>query len=96
MADALHSNWTIPQVLAAFPGVVRVDSGDDLLAARVRGSIPTRTVYLYLYGDDPDAIFFDLEDTTLSTAWDHAVHRGQVQSLSELREIVTDWLENHR
>lgn len=96
MADALHSKWTIPQVLAAFPDVVRVDSGGDLLAARVRGSIPTRTVYLYLYGNDPDAISFDLEDAADTTTWDHAVQRGQVRSLSELREIVTGWLENHR
>ena len=93
MADALHSNWSVPQVLAALTGVRRVDAGADLLAFRVAGESPTRTVYVYLYGDDPDRISFDLEDSTANTgAWDHAVQHGETRSLSELREVVKGWL----
>jgi hypothetical protein len=50
MADALHSNWTVAQVLAALQGLRRIDDGFDLLAFRVAGASPTRAVYVYLYG----------------------------------------------
>jgi hypothetical protein len=93
MPDALHSNWTIPQILVALPGLLRVDDGSDLLACRVTSANPTRTAYVYLYGNDQDLISFDLEDEAAETGkWDHAVRCGQTGSLAELREVVLGWL----
>jgi hypothetical protein len=93
MADALHSNWTVPQVLAALPGLRRLDDGSDLLAFRVAGASPSRTVYVYLYGGTPDLVSFDLEDEAVETGeWHHAVRRGRTDSLAELREVVSGWL----
>ncbi len=89
----LRSNWTIPQVLAELSGVRRIDDAIDLLAFRVAGSNPTRTVYVYLYGGDPDLISFDLEDETESAEeLDHTVRRGHTRSLNELRSTVLEWL----
>jgi hypothetical protein len=96
MAAALHSNWTVPRVLAALPGVRRLDDGADLLAFRVAGASQTRTAYVYLYGGDPDLISFDLEDQAVeSDAWDHAVRRGQTRSLADLTNAVLGWLGEH-
>jgi hypothetical protein len=93
MADPLDSNWTVPQVLAALPGLRRVDDGDDLLAFRVAGACLTRTAYVYLYGGTPELISFDLEDEAVETGeWDHAVQRGQTRSLAELRAVVSEFL----
>jgi hypothetical protein len=93
IADVLRSNWTVPQVLAALPGVRRVDDGSDLLAFRVAGASPTRRVSVYMYSGDPDLISFDLEDEAADTgAWDHAVRRGVTRSLVELRDVILDWL----
>lgn len=50
MADGLHSNWTVPQVLTALPELRREDDGSDLLAFRVIGASPNRAAYVYLYG----------------------------------------------
>jgi hypothetical protein len=94
MDDALHSNWTVSQVLAALRGVRRVDGGSDLLAFRVAGASPTRTAYVYLFGSDPGLISFDLEDQAAEIGeWDKAVQRGQTRSLAELAEVVSGWLE---
>jgi hypothetical protein len=80
-------------VLAALPGLRRVDDGSDLLAFRLAGTSPTRSVYVYLYGGAPDLISFDLEDEAVeSGTWDHAVVRGQTHSLAELRRAVVQWL----
>jgi hypothetical protein len=92
--NALESNWTVPEVLAALPGLRRVDDGTDLLAFRVAGASPTRTAYVYLYGGSRDLISFDLEDGVIQTGgWDHAVRRGQTSSLAELREVVSGFLD---
>ena len=40
----------------------RVAEGDDLLTCRIHGSVPDRSVYIYLYGADNDAIYYDLEN----------------------------------
>jgi hypothetical protein len=93
MADALDSNWSVPQLLAALPDVRRVDDGADLLAFRIAGESPSRTVYVYLYGGDPGRISFDLEAPTATTGeWDHAVRRGETRSLTELQQVVSGWL----
>jgi len=93
MNDPLNSNWTVPQVLAVLTELRRLDDGSDLLAFRVAGAHPTRTAYVGLYGADPNVISFDLEDEARDTGeWDHAVRRGQTNSLDELREVLTNWL----
>jgi hypothetical protein len=82
--------------MAALPDVRRIDDEADLLAFRVAGASPTRAAYIYLYGDDPNVISFDLEDESVNTGeWDHAVRRAQTRSLAELREVVLDWLRGN-
>jgi hypothetical protein len=93
MRDNLHSSWTIQEILAALPEFRRIDDGGDLLAFRLAGAIPHRSVYVYLYGDDPRLIHFDLEDESVETGeWDHAINRGSVRSLEDLRPQVRVWL----
>jgi len=71
----------------------RTDDGADLLALGVAGVMPQRSVYFYLYGDDPDLIHFDLEDESVETGeWDNTVERGSVRSIEDLRVIVVRWL----
>lgn len=93
MRDMLRTNWTIEPLVAALRDFRRTDDGTDLLAFRVAGRLPQRSVYVYLYGDNPDLINFDLEDEGVETGeWDHAVQRGSVRSVEELQKIVTRWL----
>ena len=93
MDDSLRSNWEIPQIVSALPGLRRVDEGGDLMACRIAGKHHTRTAYVYLYGGTPDLISFDLEDESVETdEWDRAIKRGEVTSLPELRDIVSEWL----
>jgi len=93
MQDNLRSNWSVSALLAGLREFRRSDDGSDLLAFRVFGSIPHRFVFVYLYGNDPDLIHFDLEDESAKTAeWDYAVVRGSVRSLDELQDVVHSWL----
>ena len=93
MPNNLHSNWSVPELLAGLRHFRRADDGSDLLAFRVVGDFPHRAVFVYLYGKDPDLIHFDLEDESRETRnWDHAVRRGSVRSLEELRSVVASWL----
>ena len=93
MRDNLHSNWTIQEILAILPEFRWIDDGGDLLAFRLAGVVPHRSVYVYLYGEDPRLISFDLEDESVETGeWDHAVKRGSVRSLKDLRTQVRAWL----
>jgi hypothetical protein len=93
MRDNLRSNWSVPQLLAGLRDFHRTDHGGDLLAFRLAGAAPQRSVYVYLYGEDPDLIHFDLEDESAETGeWDHAVRRGSARSAEELRAIVCAWL----
>jgi hypothetical protein len=94
MRDNLHSNWSLATLLAALPEFRRTDDGIDLLAFRLAGAIPQHSVYVYLYGGDPDLIHFDLEDESANTdEWDHAVRRGSARSIAELRAVVLAWLQ---
>lgn len=93
MSDPLRSNWSLDNLLAQLPGLRRVDDGGDLLAFRVAGLSPSRTAYVYLYGDDPALIHYDLEDPSIDDGeWDHAVERGSVASGERLRALLDDWL----
>jgi hypothetical protein len=93
MRDLLRTNWTIEPLLAALRDFRRVDDGTDLLAFRVAATGRQRSVYVYLYGGDPDLINFDLEDESVETEeWDHAVERGSVGTIDDLRAIVIRWL----
>lgn len=93
MRDRLQSNGSVPQILEALQGYTRCDDGVDLLAFRLSGVVRHRRVYVYLYGDDPDLIHFDLEDrSAASEALDYAVRRGAVRSTDELLAVVRLWL----
>jgi hypothetical protein len=88
------SQWSVPGLLAKLPGYRRVDRGGESLAFRVAGDLPARSVYVYLYGDDPAAIHFDLEDATeLRPGWDQPPERGSVRSPGDLALVVRWWLE---
>ena len=94
MRDNLYSNWSVSGLLAQLSDFRRADNGNDLLAFRLVGTLPYRSVYVYLYGEDPDLIRFDLEDESAPTGeWDHAVHRGSVRSVEELQSVVCSWLK---
>lgn len=94
MRNLLRTNWTIEPLLEALRDFRRTDDGTDLLAFRVAGDTPQRSVYVYLYGNDPDLINFDLEDDSVETGeWDHAVERGSVRSIDDLRAFVVRWLD---
>jgi hypothetical protein len=91
--DNLRSNWSVSELLAELRDFRRVDDGSDLLAFRLIGSYPQRSVYVYLFGENPDLIHFDLEDEFAQTGqWDHAVRRGWAGSVVELQEVVGSWL----
>jgi hypothetical protein len=91
--DNLRSNWTIEGLLTRLPAFRRVDDRGDGLAFRVAGVSPTRTAYVYLYGEDPDLIHYDLEDESVENGeWDHAVERGSVGSVEELCVVLQRWL----
>ncbi len=87
------SNWTVHGLLAELPGFRRVDHGTELLAFRLAGDSPGRTVYVYLYGEDPAAINFDLEDSgDCPPGWDQSPERGSVRSAGDLSLVVRWWL----
>jgi hypothetical protein len=87
----------VSELLAELHDFRRGDDGSDLLAFRLVGASPHRSVYVYLYGEDPDLIHFDLEDELAETGqWDHAVRRGSARSVEELREAVGPWLHGAR
>lgn len=93
MKDNLDSNWEISTILESLPESRRVDDGRDLLACGVKGAHASRTAYIYLYGENPDEISYDLEDIASdSKEWDSAVHRGKTESLEELCKRVQQWL----
>ena len=93
MRDRLLSNWSVPQLLEVLQGYTRCDDGVDLLAFRLSGVVPHRCVYVYLYGDNPDLIHFDLEDRSAGAEeLDYTVRRGAVQTREELRTVVRLWL----
>jgi hypothetical protein len=92
-APCWTSNWTVHGLLDKLPGYRRVDRGGELLAFRVAGDSPTRTVYIYLYGDDPSAIHFDLEDSTPArSGYDQPPEHGSVWSAGDLALVVRWWL----
>jgi hypothetical protein len=94
LRDKLYSNWSVSELLAQFSEFRRTDDGNDILAFRLAGNLPQRSVYVYLYGEDPDLIHFDLEDELAETdEWDHTVHSGSVRSPEELRGVVFAWLK---
>jgi hypothetical protein len=87
----------VSKLLAELRGFRRVDDGSDLLAFRLVGVFPQRSVYVYLYGENPDLIHYDLDDASAETGqWDHAVRRGSARSVEELREVVGSWLNRAR
>ncbi len=93
MSDNLRSNWSTEGLLARLPGLRRVDDGGDLLAFRVAGTSPARAAYVYLYGEDPDLIHYDLEDEAIEGGqWDGAVECGSARSVEELRSVLWRWL----
>jgi hypothetical protein len=93
MGDMLRSNWSITVLLTALHEFRRSDDGVDLLAFRLEGAIPGHSAYIYLYGDDPNLIHFDLEDAATTDQWDHAVRRGDVRSIEELQGVIRGWLQ---
>ena len=60
------TNWNFEELLTALRSpeyeFERVAEGDDLLTCRIHGSVPDRSVYIYLYGADNDAVYYDLEN----------------------------------
>jgi hypothetical protein len=87
------SRWSVHGLLTTLNGYRRVDRGSEALAFRVVGDSPARSVYVYLYGDDPAAIHFDLEDSTeLRPGWDQPPERGSVWSAGDLALVVRWWL----
>ena len=87
------SKWSVPGLLARLSGYRRVDQGREALAFRVVGDSPMRSVYVYLYGDDPDAIHFDLEDTTEQLpGLEQPPEHGSVWSDGDLALVVRWWL----
>jgi hypothetical protein len=97
MGNNLRSNWSVRNLLAELSEFQRTDDAGDNLAFRLVGAIPDRSVYVYLYGEDPDLIHFDLEDNSIATGeWDHAVRRDSVGTVAELRVIVCDWLHGDK
>lgn len=92
MTDKLRSNWEINDLLQHLPEYRHQDVG-GLLEYRLAGSHPTRTAYVYLYGENPNLIHYDLEDPTVDTGeWDHAVERGSVSSVEDLKSVLSRWL----
>ncbi len=93
MRDILQTNWSVEPLLETLRDFRRIDDGSDLLAFHVVGVAPQRAVFVYLYGEDPDLIHYDLEDEAVDTGeWDHAVERGSVCCSDELRAVVVRWL----
>src|SRR6266851_3437008 len=93
MADKLRSNWKLDDLLQHLSAYRYYDVG-GLLECRLGGINPTRTAYVYLYGEDPNLIHYDLEDESAQTdEWDHAVERGSVSSIDDLKAVLRRWLD---
>jgi len=87
------SNWSVAGLLLKLPRFRRVDKGGELLAFRLAGNTPGRTVYVYLYGEDPSAIHFDLEqETPPNQAFDLEPEHGSAWSVGDLALILRWWL----
>src|SRR5262245_17281793 len=87
------SNWTVAGLLTKLPGFRRVDKGSELLAFRLAGNTPGRTVYVYLYGDDPSDIHFDLEqEAPPNQAFDLEPEHGSARTIGDLALILRWWL----
>lgn len=96
-ADFLRSNWNIDELLGELEEYERVDDEVDLLAFRIASASSARTMYIYLYGNDPGLIRFDLEDPTAKGAeWDAAVGRGSARTTERLLAIARAWLDDER
>jgi len=92
MRDPLDSNWSVDAILPELAGYRRVDDGGDLLAFRMAGPASNRFLFVYLYGSDPDYIHYDLEDPSVDNyEWDHAIERGSVRTVADLRSICERW-----
>lgn len=87
------SNWTVAGLVAKLPEFRRVDQGAELLAFRLAGDAPGRTVHIQLYGEDPAAIHFDLEDlNAVYPEWDRTPEQGRVTSIGDLALVLRWWL----
>jgi hypothetical protein len=96
-ADTLQSDWDVRELLAELAQYTRADDGSDLLAFRIKGSSSARTMYIYLYGGQPDLIHFDLEDPTSNgNEWDAAIGRGSTRTTERLLEVAHMWLDEGR
>lgn len=92
MKKVTCSHWTTAGLAHSLREFRRLDDGTDNLAFSIAGDCANRSAYIYLYGDDPFSIHYDLEDASVDTgSWDHAVRRGSARSIEELRWIVSDW-----
>jgi len=95
MKNAKHGSgsfWTIAGVAKCLGEFRRIDDGSDFLALCVAGDCPHRTAYIYLYGEAPESIHFDLQDASVENgSWDHVVRKGSARSIDELRSHLTDW-----
>ncbi len=92
MTDNLRSNWKMDDLLQQLSAYRLQDVG-GLLEHRLAGCHSTRTAYIYLYGEDPNLIHYDLEDAAAQTnEWDHAIERGSVSSVENLRTVLQRWL----
>ena len=92
-APVWHSNWSVHGLLDKLHGYRRIDRGGELLAFRLAGNSPSRSVYVYLYGEDPGAIHFDLEDSSpVRPDWEQPPEHGSVWSAGDLELVVRWWL----
>lgn len=93
MKKTMGSTWTVAGLAHCLREYRRIDDGTDNLSLSIEGDFPHRSVYIYLYGEDPDLIHYDLEDMSIDNgSWDHAVRRGSARSIEELRWIINDWV----
>jgi hypothetical protein len=92
-----RSNWDVRDLLSELAQYRRIDDGADPMAFRIRSSSSARTMYVYLYGGQPDLIHFDLEDpSSPSVEWDAAVGRGSAKTKGRLLEVARTWLDEGR
>ena len=87
------SNWTVSGLLSKLPRFRRVDLGAEHLAFRLAGNTPGRTAYVYLYGEDPADIHFDLEeDAAPAQSVEIDPEHGSVRSDGDLALVLRWWL----
>ena len=96
MRLTVSTKWTIDSILKALnaDGCIykRVDEGADMLACRLVGVAGHHYVYINLYSSKTQ-ITYDLEDDRASGVdWDHAIERGKVSGIDELRRLCDAWL----